>query len=392
MEWDNFDYLEGRIKNVASEVSFLADELSRKKLASDDLGWMTDEGNAAAALHAYNYEIYQNQAQDCKKEIDKINAQLSKDPYNKTLLDRRDALVQSYQEVIKSTEDEKYAVIDLYKQGYDALSNKIHTLIGDYNDLLDAEKNAYDYQNTIADKTKEIAQIRKQLTAYAGDLSEETRSKVQTLKVSLENAEKELAETQYEKYISDTKDMLSEMQEDFDQSVQEIVDALAENFGQLLSDLDTKTAAAAETITSAMTGIGYMPTDEFRKLLYGEETEGNQLPSIAASAVNMLAEMQKFNTNMQAYAAAVANAIDPSSAAENGGAGSGNSGGSGGGASSNGSTNQKPNAVVVTEEKPKDCNAGSWKEACKKANAKTAGRFLYQSPSVENDLKARKAF
>lgn len=354
MEWDNFDYLEGRIKNVASEVSFLADELSRKKLASDDLGWMTDEGNAAAALHAYNYEIYKNQAQDYKKEIDKLNAQLAKDPYNKTLLDRRDALVQSYQEVIKSTEDEKYAVIDLYKQGYNALSNKIHTLIGDYNDLLDAEKNAYDYQNTIADKTKEIAQIRKQLTAYAGDLSEETRSKVQTLKVSLENAEKELAETQYEKYISDTKDMLSEMQEDFDQSVQEIVDALAENFGQLLSDLDTKTAAAAETITSAMTGIGYMPTDEFRKLLYGEETEGNQLPSIAASAVNMLAEMQKFNTNMQAYAAAVANAIDPSSAAENGGAGSGNSGGSGGGASNNGGTTPKPNAGIVTIENPKE--------------------------------------
>ena len=315
IDWDNFDYLESRIKNTISETDFLIGELSREDLASEDIGWMTDRGKAASFLHAGNYESYRKQAEDYASEIKKINNELADDPYNKELIDRKDELLQSYRECVKAAQDEKYAVIDLYEQGYEALSGKLKNLISDYEDLLDKEKDAFDYQRNIADKAKEIAGIRKQLEAYAGDMSEETRAKIQTLKASLEEAEKDLQETQYDKYISDTKEMLSDLQDNFDEAIQLIVDSLAENFGKLTEDMENTASDTCKSIMSLMTGIGYTPTEEFGKLLEGT--------GIAASVSAVLAELKDFHAKMTAYADKIASSANAGATADGGNAGAG---------------------------------------------------------------------
>lgn len=308
IEWDNFDYLQKHIQNVSSEMSFLIDELSREDLASDEIGRLTDRGNAVAVLRAESYESYQKQAKDYADEINNINKDLAKDPYNKTLLERREELVKSYQDCIKSAQDEKYAIIDLYKQGYEALLEKIRKLIREYEDLLDAEKDAYDYQNNIADKTKEIANLRKQLQAYSGDISEEIRTKVQTLKVSLEEAEKDLAETQYEKYISDTKEMLSDLEESMEEAIQAIIDSLSENFDRLLEDIDSNYRTACETIENVSAGIGYTPTEDFKTLINSTD--------ISTAVTSMVTETKNFHTKMTEYADQIAKNTNYSATAD----------------------------------------------------------------------------
>lgn len=319
IEWDNFDYLEGRIRDVVTEYEFMINELSREKTADDDIGWMTERGKSAAWLHANSYETYRKQAEDYKEAVSEINRELAGDPYNKTLLERRNELVKSYQEAVKGAQDEKYAVIDLYTKGYEALSGKLKKLVSEYERLLDAQKDAFDYQNTIEDKTKEISALRKQIEAYAGDISEETKAKVQSLNVSLEEAEKDLAETQYDKYISDTKEMLSELQEDFDEAVQAVIDTLSENFGELTADMEQTAVDSVQTITEHMTGIGYMPTEEFRAVLNES--------GISVSVSAMLAELKDFHGKMTAYVDRIASGADTSAAADGTGAGSGNTGG-----------------------------------------------------------------
>ncbi len=310
IEWDNFDYLESRMKNTISETDFLIGELSREDLAREDIGWMTDRGKAAAFLHAGNYESYRKQAEDYASEIRKINSELANDPYNKELVDRKDELLKSYQECIQAAQEEKYAVIDLYAQGYEALSGKLKNLISDYEELLDKEKDAFDYQKNIADKAKEIADIQKQMEAYAGDMSEETRAKIQTLKVSLEEAERDLAETQYDKYLSDTKEMLTDLQENFDESIQLLIDSLSENFGKLTEDMESTAGETCKSILSLMTGIGYTPTEEFGKLLDGT--------GIASSVAAVLAELKEFHTKMTAYADKLASSANTNTAADGG--------------------------------------------------------------------------
>ncbi len=76
-------------------MDFMINELSRKELTNDDAGGLTDNGKAVAALHAAKYETYQKQAKDYKEKISEINKSLANDPYNKTLLNRKQELIQS---------------------------------------------------------------------------------------------------------------------------------------------------------------------------------------------------------------------------------------------------------------------------------------------------------
>ena len=299
--WDNFDYLQNHVKDVASELSFMVNELSREGVADDKIGWLTEKGKSMAWLHANSYELYREQAADYKKAVGELNKELADDPYNRTLLDRRQELINSYRDAVEGAQDEKYAVIDLYEQGYNALSNKLKTLTSEYGELLDTQKDAFEYSDTIAGKTKEIAALRKQMEAYAGDMSEETRAKVQGIKVSLEEAEKNLQETQYDRYISDTKNMLSDLQGDFDEAIQAIIDSLSENFGELLEGISQTAGDSVQEITGHMSGIGYTPTDEFRSLL----NESGITTSVSA----MLTGMADYHAKMEAYADRIASGM-----------------------------------------------------------------------------------
>ncbi len=328
--WDNFDYLQGRVKDVASELSFMVNELSREGVADDKIGWLTEEGKSTAWLHANSYEVYREQAADYKKAVEELNKELADDPYNRTLLDRRQELINSYRDAVEGAQDEKYAVIDLYEQGYNALSNKLKTLTSEYGELLDTQKDAFEYSDTIAGKTKEIAALRKQMEAYAGDMSEETRAKVQGIKVSLEEAEENLQETQYGRYISDTKNMLSDLQGDFDEAVQAIIDSLSENFGELLEGISQTAGDSVQAITSHMSGIGYTPADEFRSLLDGS--------GITNSVSAMLTGMADYHAKMEAYADRIASGMGlpgdaagntGTNAAQNGNGTAGNNNGTG---------------------------------------------------------------
>lgn len=299
IKWDNFDYLEERIKTVTSEIDFMINELSREDLTSDDIGDFTDRGKAVAYLHASNYTSYIQQAKDYEKEVSKIEKELTKDPYNKTLISRKEELVKSYEDSISAAQDEKYAIIDLYTQGYEALKNRISDLISEYEKLMDAEKNAYDWQNTISEKTKQIADLRKQLIAYSGDVSEETRSKIQSLNVSLKDAEKDLRESEYDKLISDTKDMLSDLQDNFDDVIQDVIDSLSENFKELLDGISKTSNSAVATIKGEMNGIGYTPTDEFKEILNGT--------NVVTTTQNLIDTIKDFQTKMTEYANLLAN-------------------------------------------------------------------------------------
>ena len=298
LSWDNFDALQSKIKNITSETDFIANLLSNEDLSDSETGGLTDTGKATAYLHAANYQVYLQQAKDYENELAKIGTELAKDPYNENLISRKEELVSAYQESISAAQEEKYAIIDLYEQGYEAMSDKISDLISEYEALLDAEKNAYDYQNQISEKTEKIAQLRKQLTAYEGDLSEEARAKIQSISVSLNEAEKDLQDTQYDKYISDTKDLLSDLQSNFNDIIQDVVDAMSDNFGQLISNINAASTNSASLITDYMAEVGYTPTDVFSAILANKSVvEGTE------EAITTTKELQ---AKMTAYANSIA--------------------------------------------------------------------------------------
>lgn len=297
VHWDRIDELVQKRQNLIDESDFMINELSRRDLTSDDTGGLTAEGNAVAGLHVANYKAYKASATTYANEIASINKELAKDPYNQTLIEQKEKLVKSYQDCVKGAQDEKFATIDLIKSGYDALSNKIKNLISDYEDLLDKQSDAYNYSESINEKTKALSDLRKQLVAISGDTSEETRAKKQELNQSLKDAEKDLKDTQYDKLISSTKDMLSDFQTDLDDSIQDIIKSLDDNFTNLVSEIDSKWDDSNDAITKLMESIQYESSKQFEMVTSDGKVSQNTYNAISNIYTFMQKAWTKYDTD-----------------------------------------------------------------------------------------------
>lgn len=256
IEWQVFDLMQEKISQVSSEADFLISLLENDKLYNDK-GQLTDEGMATMAMHGMNYNTYMHQADEYAKEMARINAELANDPNNQDLLNRKQELLELQQESILAAEDEKQAIIDMVSEGIQLELDALKELIDSYTDALDAEKSLYDYQKKVKGQVEEIASLEKQLAAYAGDQSEEAKLKLQEIRVSLEDARENLEETEYERYISDQKELLDKLYDDYD----EVLNSRLDNVDALLEDMISTINANAETIhetlTTASGDVGY---------------------------------------------------------------------------------------------------------------------------------------
>ena len=184
--------------------------MSNKDL-TDDNG-LTDYGLATLGLHYQNYDTLLAQAQKYGNEIEKINADLANDPNNTTLIAQLQKYEDAQRDCILAAEKEKNAVIDLKKKGYDALIDSLSDVIDKYKEFIRNAKNAYDYQNNIAEQSDNINSLKKKIAAYSTmSGNEELAAKLQQAQKDLTTAQKNLEETMYDKYISDTENILDDL-------------------------------------------------------------------------------------------------------------------------------------------------------------------------------------
>lgn len=267
MEWDNFDYMADAVKRLNDENDFLIDVLQdegqlfeKNALVGDDMyanGNMSDTALAVQGLHVNNLQILEKQNQTYADEIKKINAELANDPNNKKLLERRNDLIDQQQDIIKGITSEKQAIKDLVKQGYETFLDYLQKSIDYRKKALTAQKNLYDYQNTIEDQTKTISSYRKQLAALGGDESEENQARLQVLADSLKKAEKELQQTEYEKWISDQEEMMDNLYEQFDKLISDKLDKTDEIIERAINQTSEGARTISDTISTELDDFVY---------------------------------------------------------------------------------------------------------------------------------------
>lgn len=256
VDWQVFDLLQERISYITTEADFLINLMENDKLY-DDKGQLTNEGKSTMGLHGVNYNVYMAQADKYAKEIAKIDKDLAKDPYNQDLAQRRQELLELQQEMILAAEDEKEAIRDMVKEGIELELDALQELIDKYTDVLDRQKDLYDYQKKVAEQTKEIASIEKQMSAYEGDDSEETKAKIQKLKVSLEDAKSDLEDTQYDKYISDQKQLLDDLYNEYETILNQRLDNLDALITDMISQINTNAGTISTTLSEKADSVGY---------------------------------------------------------------------------------------------------------------------------------------
>ncbi|MBQ4523789.1 MAG: phage tail tape measure protein [Lachnospiraceae bacterium] len=255
LEWEAFDRLLDKISNIKDESDFLI-ELMSDKTMFDESG-ITDEGQATLGLHAINYNVYLSKADEYAKKIKEINAEIANDPNNQTLIDRRKELIELQQESILASKDEQQAMRDLISEGYDVFLESLQEIINKRKEMLDEMKDMYDYEKNISEQTQEISKLEKILKAYEGDNSEEARAKIQEYKVSLEEAKENLEETEFDRYIKNTEDMLDSLYEEAQEFVNGHLADLERLVSEVIDSTNENASNISETIKESADDVGY---------------------------------------------------------------------------------------------------------------------------------------
>lgn len=304
IEWDMFDRTQDYISQIRNESDFLVEMMQNQKLFNGDTGQWTEYADATAGLHAVNYNSYMSQADDYAKEIQKINQELAKDPYNTILIKRKQELADAQMEAIRNAENEKQAIKDLVSDGYDAMLDALQKIIDKRKEMLDAEKNLYDYEKRIKNQAKEVLNLEKQKLSVSGDDSEEARAKLQQITLKLDEARDELQESEYEQWRNDQESMLDRLTDDMENWVNERLD----NTDALVSEVISATNAGAsnihDTLEKVSGDVGYTLTSEMDSIwseagsvvaMYGDSfnEQLTNVNSILSDIRNFVSSMQK---------------------------------------------------------------------------------------------------
>lgn len=277
LNWEIFDYIAERISQITQESDYLIDLMENNNLYNET-GAFTSEGKATTALHGINYNTYMQQALDYAKELKDIEQEISKDSANKDLIERREELLKLQQESITNAEAEKDAIKSLVEEGINIHLDALSSLIDKYKEAMNSAKDLYDYQKNISSQVKEISNLEKQILAYEGDDSEEARKIIQETKLSLEEARTELKETEWDKYISETEQLLDTLYDDYE----EVLNARLDNIDALVSDMidmiNSNGSEIKNTIEAVADKVGYTITDSLSKAL-GDGSHVNLLIS-----------------------------------------------------------------------------------------------------------------
>lgn len=318
LSWESFDLLQDKISAVTEEASFLIELLSSDKLFEDG-GQLTDSGKATMGQHGVSYNAYMYQADLVADEAERLKKQLASDSYDTELEERYREMIALQQEYILSAQQEKEAIRDLVSEGIELEIEALEERIDKYNEALNSQKDLYDYQKRVKEQTEEIVSLEKQMSAYSGDNSEEANAKIQELKVSLEEAKTDLKETEYDKYISDTQQMLDDLSLQYSEILNTRLDNLDALVADMITQINTDANSISTTLSEKAESVGYTLSESMKTIwdnnttdttnvitTYGEKfttaqtTTNNALGTINTNLQNMIGQLNKLaKTNVK---------------------------------------------------------------------------------------------
>lgn len=272
----------------------------------DDNGKVTKHGTATYGLHGVNYNVYMSQADQYRKEMESIQKELSKDPYNETLIERRKELLELQQESILAAEEEKDAIKNLVREGIEKQLEALEKLIDKYLEAIDSQKDMHDYQKKIEKEQKEIDSLRKQLAAYAGDDSEEGSVKKQQTENKLKEAEENLEESLYDKAISDQKKLLDELYSEYETILNMRLDNIDVLISEVIANINSDASEIRDTLVSEAEKVGYKLTDSMNTIWGTNGTIANILTTYSN---NFSSTMTTVQSAINSIKIAIQNAI-----------------------------------------------------------------------------------
>lgn len=266
------------INNLNTEAAFIASLLSRNDLTDSDTGTFTNAGLGTLGTYGIELETSQSMIRELNEERTILEAMKKSgslnygDGYHKydsinQLEEAYTALIEKQQEWVKTEFDAEQKIIDLMKEKYQAQLDYMKEIIDAKKEVLSYEKDLYDYERNIADKTKNIATLEKQLAALQGDNSEEGRARKTQIQLSLDEANQDLQDTEYDKYISDQQNMLDNLYAEYEDLMNNLfkdTDALLQ---QGIEAINNNAMLIQGILNKTVADYGYDYSDNFQNIM-----------------------------------------------------------------------------------------------------------------------------
>lgn len=259
LHWDIFDRIQDQFKDFDSELSNLRGLFDDFKVTDGKSAW-SKEGLAQLGLLTQQYELAQYQVQQYNDELNKLNSDYLAGRYSATeYADRLSDLSSAQWDAVNSSESIKDAIIDLNEVRINEEIDAIEKEIEAYRKLIDAQiealraaKDLHDYQQMIAEKTKSVTDLERQIAAMQNDDTAATVAKRKQLEEQLAQARKELEDAEYDHSIEAQENALNKQLEDYEAQRNAEIEALRAS----LEEREALIAQSFETVKANAGIIG----------------------------------------------------------------------------------------------------------------------------------------
>ena len=174
--------------------SSIRDLMSQEGIYDDNVK-LTDSGKTQLALMEQELISAKQKVANYNTAIEALAKDLA---YGNITQVQFNEKLQEYQKdqmsAVKATKDARDAILDIVKDGITKESEAVQELIQKRKDDLSLQKEYYDFQKKMNDKSKEMNKIRAQIAAMEGDNSLETVAKRKKLMSQLQELEEEYNE------------------------------------------------------------------------------------------------------------------------------------------------------------------------------------------------------
>ena len=260
IDWDVWEKTHNAIGGVINELEFLYGLINEDKMF-DEQGTITNEGIAGFAILAHEYDTYFRQVQEYQNEIENTQKALNNDKNNQDLVDKLKELKEAQQDAASNAKKMKDAMVDVTEKGIKKQIDYVKKLIDDYEELLDTQKDQIDYAKKVSDQQKEINKLEKQYRAIQNDTSEEGATKRQQLKGQIDEKKEALKDTQEDRRITETKDMLSKFEESFEDFLNKKLEDIEGIVREVVDATNNSKDVISTTLTDLATSYGYTISD-----------------------------------------------------------------------------------------------------------------------------------
>ena len=268
LDYERFTMLQDTVSKLSDELTLLTDVMSEMPMYGEK-GSFTEYGIATLGTYAVQYELLRKQAEEYGKQITNVSGYI-KDLYAgkvsdedinlkgglKENIERLEELQSAQRSVIKNAYDMRKSIKSLVEEGFKKEIDSIKDLISEYLKMLDTQKSEYDYSKKITEQQEKITSLRRQLASWGNDSSEEGSAKRQKTAKELRDAEEALAESQEERRIAQTKEMLTDLQDEYEKLFNSRVDDISVLVGDVLQSLGAYQGNVGTTLRNVMKSSG----------------------------------------------------------------------------------------------------------------------------------------